>query len=66
MDCNILFCHIDFSKSSSGEEESNGGSDDALPPEQIPGPYCLPIIGSLYKYLPLGQFSFVLLKDYAK
>ena len=48
-------CFIDFSKSS-GEEENNG-SDEILPPEQIPGPYCLPIIGSLYKYLPLGQFA---------
>ena len=46
------FCLIDFSKSS-GEEENNG-SDEILPPELIPGPYCLPIIGSLYKYLPLG------------
>ena len=26
-----------------------------LPPEQIPGPVCLPLIGTLYKYLPLGK-----------
>ena len=57
--CQYFDCFIDFSKSS-GEEENNG-SDGILPPEQIPGPYCLPIIGSLYKYLPLGQFvSFLL------
>ena len=50
----INFLSYYFSKSS-GEEENNG-SDRIFPPQQIPGPYCLPIIGSLYKYLPLGQY----------
>ena len=30
--------------------------EKAKPPEEIPGPLSLPIIGTLYKYLPAGKY----------